>query len=113
SGDLLSPSPPAEKASACEDQAGKASTDDGAGNGRGRSLASEVGKGGHGKTGRRQRNELGGGNDAERRKRTGSLKKPVRGGGAGRNVGGESRNRLASTAATEYQGDAHVGARYR
>src|SRR5262249_19046160 len=31
SGDLLSPSPPAEKATACEDQAGKASTGDGAG----------------------------------------------------------------------------------
>src|SRR5262245_57043706 len=29
---LLPPSPPAEKATACQDQAGKASTDDGAGN---------------------------------------------------------------------------------
>src|SRR5262249_21919491 len=36
SGDLPPPSPPAEKATACEDQAGKASTSDGAGNsGRG------------------------------------------------------------------------------
>src|SRR5262249_48733626 len=32
SGYLLPPSPPAEKATACEEQAGNASTDDGAGN---------------------------------------------------------------------------------
>jgi hypothetical protein len=34
SGDLLPPSPPAEKAAARQDQAGHASTGDGAGNGR-------------------------------------------------------------------------------
>jgi hypothetical protein len=34
SGDLLLPSPPAEKATARQDQAGKASTSDGAGNGK-------------------------------------------------------------------------------
>src|SRR5262245_54546581 len=34
SGDLLPPSPPAEKATACQDQTGQASTCDGAGNTR-------------------------------------------------------------------------------
>jgi len=34
SGDLLPPSPPAEKATACQDKAGQASTGDGAGHRR-------------------------------------------------------------------------------
>jgi hypothetical protein len=77
SGDLLPPSPPAEKATASQDQAGQASTDDGAGD----KLASEISPLGLA-VDRRTRRSLPEGNPGKRRYRGGDADGPGAGGNA-------------------------------